>query len=605
MQTEFLIPLVLLIPLVAGFGLLVWSFLGPQTYRLSNFWTVLGGGAFLSLGSLTGDWIRRQSDPNLSTGLVGFFQKLPILQPDWLSTSWCALSGISALLILHWPRHQLPVASFREAFAGLWLFAAGCLVISSDRIWLQWGGIVISGWLLCLILARNEQDQPAFHCAGICLLWFTVADFLGLFAMLYFQQVWFSPSISEMSNYSQLASLSGEQIALTVTGQTYLLVSLLLRCGLFPLMSWTRFAAIGCRDVAWMTVFGVGLSGAMVLKCSQMLNAFDEIHLLLVGLSMLSIVLLGLLAAFGTRGPRRMLTLASIQIAIACIGVSAPTESMNLAALLAGLSSLFLISMLSLSLEQLSSGERSLAGLPGSVLLIAILLCCGFLGQEQLSVDVWSALWGPSFSPAVLLGTILTGQFLTTFALYRELSRPEIHASVGRQNVTIPHYADLSRWGWIAFGILAVLGVVVLWGNLFLFQSPEQIRPLVSVPIVMTLLMLIGVVNAGIWPDIPVRKGPTSLRGNVLQRMTQNDYYLPLLIGAITWFPTWSFSLFSRFLDRFVLTAWFHWIPRLLTRQLAVAANLTDEETSETQASKHLIAAALIMLAGIGLSTLI
>src|SRR5690606_30069076 len=121
-------------------------------------------------------------DQTQGSGINHLLHQLPILSLDWLGVCWCLLAGAGTFLLLHWPQPQETTAArFRESFTALGLFAASVLAVCADGVWLQWAGVMTTGWLLCLILARDDSRPQAMHGAGISLIWFTIADFFWLF----------------------------------------------------------------------------------------------------------------------------------------------------------------------------------------------------------------------------------------------------------------------------------------------------------------------------------------------------------------------------------------------------------------------------------------
>jgi len=583
----------------------VWSLFAPSRFLGITLWGILIASGFCTAGTVFVLQRGELNDQAQPSGLSHLLRELPFLPLDWLGVCWCLLAGAGTFLLLHWPQPQETMAArFRESFTGLGLFAASVLAVCADGVWLQWAGVMATGWLLCLILARDDTRPQAMHGAGISLIWFTIADFFWLFGLLYFGQIWLSPSVSVLTDFSKLAELSPEHLSLAVTGQSSLLIALILRCGLFPLMSWTRFTALRFRDSVWIILFGIGFSGVLFLRWGRMFNAFAEIHLLVVGLGILSIVLLGLLAVYGTEGPRRLVTIASIQIGMIWVGQSATIQSNSLTPALLVVSIPLLLALLSLGIDHLPSGKRSLVEIPGVLLMVSLLLCCGLLGQESLAVDVWHADWGPAFSPNLVLGAILMGQFLSTFALFRELSGArENLPPTANAELRFPVHSDITRWGWFSLGGVAIVCLFGFFGTIPFFNTPSQQQLSIPFPLVTTVLMLIGIVAAANWPD-PTRSNELfePIRTSPIQRLTGSDYYLPLAIGMLAWLPSTVLAWGNRFIDAFILTPIFYWLPSLITGRIAASATFVDEQTTESESSRNLIAAVLIMLAGIGLS---
>ncbi|SFH58134.1 hypothetical protein [Planctomicrobium piriforme] len=583
--------ILLLAPAAAGLLLLFRSFAGLTNFSRSQFWAFFLAGTVTAGVVLGADFALHQNDPDRTSGPIAFLRSLPLLTPDWVAICGIGISSLSGLLILSWPRPRaLPAAAIREAWAGLWLAVAVTVTLLADGIWLQWASVVASSWLLSLILAQDDTDGDAAQGAGQCLVWLTVADFIWLCGLLTFGLVWVSPGVSNLTDQSQLQNLNLEQSALAVTGQTFLLISMILRCGLYPLMSWTRSAAISYRVAAWVTAFGLGQGLLLSLRWSPMLTFFAETQLLMAGLGGLSAVLLGLIAVSGAVGPRRLLSVASAQIGLVWLGLAATPNSTNIPAAVPGLAAVLLIVGLSLGLDEKQRGP-SIVWCQRVLWAFALLLCCGLLGQEQLGEAVRKSEALHGLNPRVLLGTVLAGQLLTTIALFRELADPASAA-------TLRSRPDLSTLGWIFFAALLLCGVAGLVASPLLWFGTGRIA--FSLPIASSIVMLIGILAARNWSDRPANvPGEQLEQQSLLRRMTGVDFYIPTLIQLFILAPIRIVAQLSRFFDWFFLGQLVQKVPATLVQRIADSSTHADEETPESGTTWQLLAAAACLVAGI------
>ncbi len=600
MQTEMILLPLLMVPVLTGFQLLVASLFSPTRLRFETFWGIVSCSAFVTSASMMYDaWLQRQ-DENRVTGLIWTLHGLPWGNIDWLAACWCCVAGASTVLLLHWPRlRETPSGLYRENFAGLWLFAASVVAVCADGVWLQWGGQMLCSWLLCLVLTRQTQAERSGTRPGVLLLWFTAADFLWLFGLLFLSQVWKDPQISGMSNVEELKQLGQEQIALIVTAHLFLILSLILRCGLFPLMTWTRSTAGDYRDAAWTAIYSIGFGAALLLRWSPMFGIFRETHQLLTGLGAVSAVLLGIQAVFGVTGPRRMLSLAAAQVGIIWVGQGLETAP-AIASTGMAMMVMLLVTALCLGVEQLPT-PRHLSRIPIAIQLTACLLCCGLIGQEfLLNAAFGSEEIGP-LHPMLLAGAILIAQILTATAVFSELQG--LRGQDPPERVDLPAEPNLvTRSGWVALGLVSLGVFTGVWFALPLILKVPLDRIQLPIPVVMSLATLIGLTVAWHWPDRPPSESAIPNR-NSLRRLAQEDFALaPLFavrIASTCSLVAWACLQMERSLFRPMVSK----IPTRWLQQLTSVATLTEEDQSPSAVSWQLIAAIACMLIGWGASS--
>lgn len=562
--------------------------------------------AFIVLFSISTETKRQFIEEN------SLLERLSHLPVDMLSICWCLSAvGFQALLLDRPDALSAPAGQWREAFAGTWLLLASMVVVVADSVWLQWGALVVSGWLLCLILARNDRDKLATSGAGTYLVWLTVGDFLWLVGLVLLNQVWVAPGMSTLLAFEHETNLSPEQYNLSVTAFLFLVATFVMRCGLFPLMIWTRQVAVSWRNVAWVSVFGIGLSGALFLRWGVVFSQFEPIQMLLSGIGAMSVGLLGIMALARRSdeqfdgGPRRLLTVVSIQWGIVFIGCLAlqPAFALSPVVSLLGLSATFLLGFLCLGFDALSREPASRSS--GRILLLfAGAVCCGVLGQDQLADIVMKVAWPDGMNGWVMFGLVLVGCLFSTIALFREIQTQSISTLVKRdvaafnqEDSTLkpPSWSILSWYSLVVVTLMLAPQVIYAVNDGLLWRHFS-----LAVPVVMA----IGIVVARTWPD---QLGGTSSNGseNLLQRLASAEFYAPKLIKFFVAAPVRLFAHLCKAFDRYMLTAFPHKLQAEFVRTVAESSTLVDEETSESIAVWQLLATLLCLLAGVFIAGLI
>ncbi|WP_437191758.1 hypothetical protein [Planctomicrobium sp. SH527] len=547
--------------------------------------------------------------PETKRQMIGensLLDRLSFLPFDMVSISWCISAiGFQALLLNRSDALSAPAGKWREAFAGTWLLLASMVVVVADSVWLQWGAMVVSGWLLCLILARNDRDESASSGAGTYLVWLTVGDFLWLVGLVLLNHVWLAPGMSTLLTFQHEPNLSPEQYNLSVTSFLFLVVTLVMRCGLFPLMVWGRQVAISWRNVAWVSVFGVGLSGALFLRWGVIFSQFEPIQMLLSGIGAMSVGLLGMMALVCQRdehvdgGPRRLLTVVSIQWGIVFLGciVLQPAIALSPIVNLLGLSATFLVGILCFEIDamHLEPAKRSVGRF---LLLFAGAVCCGILGQDQLADIVTKVAWPEGLNAWVMFGLVLVGSLFTTVALFREI-QTQLATNFGDRDhaeADLTGTAQGTRSGGILAWYCVVLVLIVAPAVAFVVGQGLLWRHFsLAVPVVMA----IGIVVARTWPDQLGGATPLNESGSLIQRLTSAEFYAPKLIRFFVAAPVRLFAHLCKAFDWYLLTAFPHKLPTEFVRTVAESSTLVDEETSESIAVWQLLAALLCLLAGV------
>lgn len=594
--------------------ILMWLHVFPLTLLLTALfmallvgiplWNRFGRGVFcvtFSLAALLAIafvyWQSRAVESSDLPLLLAVTWKFQVFHVDALSLMWLPLTTLLVLVFLFWPQLQgtSPGTTRREALTGLLLAATVQWAALSANAWVQWGLVSISGWLLALTLARDTADQLRGQAATACLVWFSVADFLWLLGLILLNQVLPITDLTTITDAALLNSLSEGEHAICVSALSLLMAGLLLRCGMYPLMSWVSPIARSSRDAGWIIAFGLGAGMMQMLRWAPLLTALTETRWLLAGLGGLSAILLAVIAWGQARMPARVTYVAASQFALIWTGMGLEPAWMSAwTALWLSLSWTLSLTVLTLPFRSFQPRSSLLAGIV-LFLLIAV-SCVGLLGQEQVfsSIDHHPGL--PSSNRWLLLAGGMFSLLLTARLLFGELLRNAASSSDGETR-PVP-VAGVSSFGWL---ILAFLSMLVLGG---IFLAPRWISVVDQVqlqrPDFGILLMLIGLVAARIWPEREAADRWESLR-----RLARSEFYVPGMVNALIVFPVRAASQISRFLEWIVFGNLTLQLPAVCLQGIAQRASEADEDSNEPDRMWQMASAVAVMLSGVALGMLL
>ncbi|WP_437226288.1 hypothetical protein SH661x_004505 [Planctomicrobium sp. SH661] len=577
--------------LLAAALILLWDVTFRRTFHRGVLW-----GTLLSAAVLVGFWGATGSSP------ASTFIMLSGLQfNDSLAVCWLPASVVFLLSILNWPQAPgtFPEAKRREAWGGLLLVAAVQVVAISQNAWVQLGAISFSGWMLALVLGRETTDSERTRSAAGCLIWFTIADLLWLLGLASLGMVLPTTELHRIGDPTILNQLTAGGTALCDSALSLMVGSILLRCGMYPLLSWTAPAARNYRDAAWVIAFGFGPAMILLHRWFPLLLSFDATLLLLTGAGGLSAFILSLMAWGGARGPARMVHIASAQLGLIWLGLGANAAAAGERFSLT-LCQIWLLTFITLGLGQLKGRHGSIR--VASVILTAcvVLLCVGILGQEETFSNVWNHAEMPPLSKSLLLAGAMFSQLLIAIVLFRETQLNE--QSVDEPTLSVPS-TGISAAGWLVWAMLTVVIVAgAILGPYWLNLSPSLslVRPDVA-----GILMLIGLVVSRTWREPGYQAGPSGDRWESVRRLARSEFYVPGMINICLLLPIRAASQISRFLEWIVVGNLTMKIPSSILKWIGSRAALSDEETPELGRMWQLASATAVMLAGIAIGVLL
>lgn len=522
---------------------------------------------------------------------------------DSLSLLWVPLTTLLLIVLLAWPQSPgtFPVTFRREVQSGLLLVAAVQWMSLAADAWVQWGLASFSGWMLALTLARESGDSGRGKSAVACLVWFTVADFLWLLGLIWLSLILPVSDLKVMSNLQLLDQLSEGEKAICVSGLSLLAGGLLLRCGMYPLMSWISPAVRTSRDGAWLTAFGLGTGTVLLLRWAPLMSALPETRWLMAGMGGLSTVLLVVIAWGNVRIPLRLTCAAASQLALVWIGIG--IEPSLLAEWIAfAFAMIWLQTLLVLSLPErdLAPGSSSLA--KPVLFILIVITCMGVLGQEQVFFAIYRNPELPAMKRWLLLGggmlsLLLTARLLSGAVPGRKIVLPE------ERLLTVPA-EGVSAFNWLA--LLGLTGLVLagIYGGGIgseLLDRVELRRPDLGI-----LLMLIGLISAWTWPESSRYRGASvEDRWELVRRLARSEFYLPAAINLLILLPIRAGSQISRFLEWFVFGNLTMQFPVNFLNGIARSAHEADEDADESARMWQMVNAVAAMLVGVAIGMLL
>lgn len=600
----------------------------------------------------------------LSPGL-GLLARLPA---ERLSFIWLLGVHWLALLLFLWPHEEDRGAeSLRhESFAGLLLLAVAQGVILSVDAWTQWVLMSMAGWAFAMLattfspdltdrqettLPTGEQNRGSagspsrpdplnaarpLRAARRTLVTLTVADLAWLMGLVPLFQAFGTLQVSDLTHAAGPGGMAPFQTSAVIGSGFWLLCSLMIRCGLFPLMGWMGEMAHSPRAVAWLIAFPLGLGMFLLIRWHPLLFTTESQRTLIAGLAGLSTLLLAGMA-FGRKPPAHKLVRATgALLALAWLGLAAMPPSNGMIAAFS-LSVLFLSVWLSLELTRPANAqvpeklafhspawngvvEDGNAGMHSAPVLryrrrclIGVgLLCSGLLGQEQIFDAVRDAVrLSDGRFPAALLAVVLIAHGLICSIVFRILlGNPLTRHETGSMTTDVgENVAGKSDAGFpekmtcsspvIPFALttltylLAGLTLLIPW-----FLAPSQ-EFRVSLPGATAILGLMALVAAWYWPA-----GETTDPGtDAVMRLSQEEFYSQRMIDGALLRLVEAIAVFVRLVDRIALDRLTLSLARDYWKRLGETADAAAEESSAPHAALTLLFTAAVLVTALLLAS--
>lgn len=467
---------------------------------------------------------------------------------------------------------------------------SSCAVLTMN-VWWQWGAVALSGWLLCgaLLLTGTDAKQ-----AGIVgpLTWLTAADLLWLVGLSTLQGILGSWDLHVLSNWPANRELNAAQWSLGVVAAGVMLLSLLIRLGLFPCSIWTASANVSGRHAAWVAAFGFGQGVILLSRWTPVLTPFAEFQTLLLGMGGLSAVLLAV-SAWAKSDPHiRCLHIAGGQLGLVAMGIAAVPEQ-EIQFSLQAIAVLGTLGLMAWELDREDISNRiSLAA--------AILLCVGAFGHEAVFDAIQTMSLDQGRNPWPLLAVGLFGHGLMTYSLFQMLAVSSSRSAKEGERRAGPNIA-----GGATLLMLLALTTQPIWiGGRTPDGAPFDLGISRNFPVATLLVMLIALTAARLFPAATTQ-GDVRAGGNEdsFRRLGREDFYVEQILTRLVVDPLTGFARAVARVHDAISDSWTE-LPRRLVQGLAEQAEETDEETTSPASAAIMIMTALVLMAAILLGRL-
>ncbi|WP_145199769.1 hypothetical protein [Thalassoglobus polymorphus] len=497
---------------------------------------------------------------------------------DPLSLFWLLFSsGVTSLFLFRDRSSSKPEESAEglSCFLGL-LLVSHFLFLSCDGL-TQWLLLGLSNWLFVGLVLLNSKTRDPVRAQILVSL--TVADLfwmLGLLGIYFITGTFQIPFLTEPGAFEGLSELA---TALMTTSVLSLMVALVIRLGMFPLMTWSNDCLKSELRTVSLLIFPVSLGGFLLFRWQAVLTVFPEPRTLLIGLAGLSAVLLPLSGLFFT-GRSRMIRMMSVPVSFVAIGLAAESQLWpQMAALFAG--TVILTVTLLLTEDQAPSPLR--VGMKWGMVVI---LLCGTTGVEAVLQSL--RVIGENSSihvPPVMLPLMVLSLGLFVF---------------GVRNVLAPRPEEMGEHSSEERTLVLAVGCLMLVCVSFIpfFISPEFSSPFSSFRFLAPMIT-VPVVVSGIFISMKLHKQTQSATPELgsLVRLCQNDYYLETILERGIVIPLEIVASLIHLFDKFMLRGLMSLLPSWGQREVSETSKLIEEDNSPSLQVGYMLLATAVLVA--------
>lgn len=472
---------------------------------------------------------------------------------DRLTLFWLVLNSLVVCQLL-WQQSK----GACRTTVGLWLVLLSAMqaVVLVNNAQFQWTLLSLTNWLFYSVQIRAHSHSESEKYSMQPIIFLTVADMFWMLGLLGVYLITGTLEITLLTRESSYLNLSDSATALLITSVMSLFVSLVIRFGFFPMMTWTNHCIISRTSLALLWVCPISLSGYLLFRWLPVLSQFGEALTLTIGLAALSAVLLAVSAMFRARRIQ-LQRLGSVLIAFAVIGVAKNFELWpQMAALMAGA----IVLMVTLSQSRSTS---TAAGDRLTLIAIVVVLLCGTSGLEPVLRSMAFSSSDPAIkTPPVMLPLLVLTLGVFLFGLFQHFQEEAADLDDATADL------DVNRlWG--LFTLVALQAVPF-------FLSPqteyELVLPIWVASIVVTSLLISNYV-------LSLGK-LTTQELNSLVKLCREDYYVGKVIDRGLTTPIRIGALFIHLIDNFLIRGLLVRLPRLLINEAHNASH--EQQTLQT-----------------------
>lgn len=579
LSPQILVLMSAILPLFAGIVLICGRIVLPRDQSGISLARIASTGsfAFAGIAAIQIQWRNGVANALQSVSQVVFSSEFYVtLLHDRLSLCWLILNaGVASLSLLSLSNRKPTSSNLGSKVIAIILMLAvsqGIVLLSNGLF--QWMLIALSNWLLLTICFLDDEvsaDKSRFHQMLITL---TVADcfwMLGLIGIYFVSGTLQIPLLSEPDAF---ATLSDAATALMTTSVISLLISLVIRFGLFPMMTWSNRLTSSPLPLSCLLAFPVSIGGFLLIRWLPMISLFPEPRTLLIGIAALSAVLLSLSALF-QQGLKRLLRLTSVPVAFAAIGIAAdPLLWPQVTALFAGA---IVVAVTFSIAHQVGSSSLQLRLQWGTILLL--LLGTGGIESVLQSVRSTGAEEAAVQIPSVMLPLLVLSLGLFIFG-WKDFIRPfENHEHI---------IVTRSRLACLLTGLFLLACVSCLP---FFLRPREPFQ--FPIPYITLAVSIIAGVIAKTWR--PMTKSATP-ELHSLFLLCQNDFHLETIIDRGITIPIEIAAALVHIFDEYTLKWFSKILPTKLTREINESSSLIDDTETPTGHAGLILTATIILI---------
>ncbi len=495
-----------------------------------------------------------------------------ILFHDPLCLFWIVLSsGVTSFILLR----MKASADVHLSTGGLvCLLSLLCIsqiaFLASDGL-IQWMLLGLTNWLFTGFVLLSSAKEHSLRPRVLINL--TLSDFfwmLGLLGIYFITGTLQIPFLTQPGAFNGLSELA---TALLTTAILSLLASLVIRLGMFPMMTWSNDCLKSELGTLSLLIFPTFIGGFLFLRWQPLLTIFPEPRTLLIGLSGLSAILLPISGLF-LKGRKRLVRLMSVPIAFVAIGVAAdPRLWPQLAALFAG--SLILSTTLLFTDEK--HPHRNSIGMKWAMI---VLLLCGTTGIEAVFQALLAGSGDSSVHiPPVMLPLMVLSLGLFVFGL-KEVIAPQIEKNEQTTHTKVTMGLLL---GVFAMGCVSLAPFFLVSGSSFVF-----LPPLISVPVVA------GAVLVSI--KLPAQSSTATPELGSLVRICLNDYYLETILERGIVIPLETAASLMHLFDKYVLQTVMTLLPGWFQREVSETSQLIEQDNSTARQVRLMVWTTVVLI---------
>jgi formate hydrogenlyase subunit 3/multisubunit Na+/H+ antiporter MnhD subunit len=270
-----------ILPLFAGIVLICGRIVLPKEQTGLSLAKIasIGSFTFAGIAAIQMQWESGPGSALQAVSQVVISSEFHItLLHDRLSLCWLILNaGVASLILLSLSNRNSNDSNLGAKVIAIVLMLAvsqGIVLLSNGLI--QWMLIALSSWLLLTICFLHDEEFSDGSRFNQLLITLTIADCFWMLGLIGIYFVSGTLQIPRLSEPDAFATLSDAATALMTTSVISLLISLVIRFGLFPMMTWSNGLTTDQLPLACLLAFPISIGGFLLMRWLPMISLFPE-----------------------------------------------------------------------------------------------------------------------------------------------------------------------------------------------------------------------------------------------------------------------------------------------------------------------------------------